>query len=112
MLQVMQRRNLLDAIRVQDGEMVALKSIQKNVHPYEVEITTALNEGSLRSSSSNHCVPIFQVLNVPETDTAILVMPLLRQFDDPPFETVGETVEFFRQIFEVRVLRLFAKLAV
>jgi hypothetical protein len=28
-------------------------------------------------------------------------MPLLYEVECPPFETVGEVVEFFRQIFEV-----------
>lgn len=37
---------------------------------------------------------------------AILVMPLLRRYDSPPFNTVGEAVDFFRQIFEVWLVRM------
>lgn len=33
-------------------------------------------------------------------DHAILVLPVLRLFWDPPFDTVGEVIECFRQIFE------------
>ena len=40
-------------------------------------------------------------------DVSIIVLPLLRQFNDPPFETVGEAVDFFRQIFEVGCPSLF-----
>ena len=29
-------------------------------------------------------------------------MPLLRAFYNPPFDTVGEVVDFFQQVFEVR----------
>jgi len=46
-------------------------------------------------------VPIYEVLEVPgDSDAKVLVMPLLRAFDDPRLETVGEAVEFFRQVFE------------
>ena len=30
-----------------------------------------------------------------------MVMPLLRPYDDPNFDTIGEAVECFRQLFEV-----------
>ena len=42
------------------------------------------------------------VLDVPGTDILLLVMPVLTQFDEPSFETVGEVLECFRQVFEVR----------
>jgi hypothetical protein len=47
-------------------------------------------------------VPIYEVLKVPgEDDKVILVMPLLRGWDEPAFETVGEGIDFFQQLFEV-----------
>jgi hypothetical protein len=47
-------------------------------------------------------VPIYEFLKVPgDDDKVILVMPLLRGWDRPEFETVGEGVDFFRQLFEV-----------
>ncbi|SJL11205.1 uncharacterized protein ARMOST_14608 [Armillaria ostoyae] len=45
----------------------------------------------------NHCVPIH---HLKYEEFGILVLPLLRKFDDPPFDTVGEVVECLRQIFE------------
>jgi serine/threonine protein kinase len=48
-------------------------------------------------------VPILDVLHPPgEDDIMLIVMPLLRSLDSPPFDTVGEAVDFFTQIFEVR----------
>jgi hypothetical protein len=41
-----------------------------------------------------------------EEDKILLVLPLLREWDEPNFETVGEGVEFFRQILEERVNQL------
>ena len=36
-----------------------------------------------------------------DEDMLILVMPLLRWYDDPRFDTLGEAVHFFDQIFKV-----------
>lgn len=52
--------------------------------------------------SANHCVPVYDVLSVPdEEDRVIIVMPLLQEYLRPPFGTIGEAVECFRQLFEV-----------
>jgi hypothetical protein len=72
------------------------------VHPYEIDTATSLCSRQLASDPLNHCVPIYEVLKVPEDDDkVILVMPLLRPWDEPEFKTVGEGVDFFRQLFEV-----------
>jgi serine/threonine protein kinase len=90
-----------DAIRLSDGKFVALKIISKQRHPDEISIAAFM---SSLESPRNHCVPILDTIdmegNEPET---IIVMPLLRRFDTPRFDTLGEVVEFFRQIFEVCV---------
>ena len=91
----------MDAVRIADGEMVALKRVSRKIHPYEREIATMFSTEPLKSDPRNHCVPIFEVLDVPETDDFLLVMPMLRAFNNPPFKAVGEAVEFFRQLFEV-----------
>jgi hypothetical protein len=93
-----------------DGTYVTLKILKPSLHPYEVNIATSLCSKQLASDPLNHCVPIYEVLKVPEdNDMVILVMPLLRGWREPEFETVGEGVDFFRQIFEVWVCKLFVK---
>lgn len=93
---------VMDATRISDGKLVALKKIRKSVHPYEIEIGLFLSSPSLLRDSRNHCVPTYDVLHTPDDDDiAIIVTPLLRPYDDPRFDTIGEIVEFFRQIFEV-----------
>lgn len=83
--------------------MVILKRILKSEHPYEVEITGFLSSELLASDPHNHCVRLYDVLEVPnEDDMVILVLPLLRRYDSPPFETVEEAIDFFSQVFEVR----------
>ncbi|KAI0930004.1 hypothetical protein AcW1_008785 [Taiwanofungus camphoratus] len=93
--------HLLDATRISDGEMVVLKRISTLAHPYEVQISQLFSSEPLSVSPQNHCVPIYEVLEVPdECDTVLLVMPLLRRYNNPQFQTVGEAVEYFRQVFE------------
>ena len=92
----------MDAVRISDGELIALKHVVPEYNPFEVQIATMFSTEPLKSHPKNHCVPIFEVLDVPDKDNEfILVMPLLRRFQSPWFVTVGESVEFFRQIFEV-----------
>jgi hypothetical protein len=91
---------LLDATRVSDGQHVFLKVIEKSVHPYEAEIGQFFSTEPVASDPQNHCVPIYEVLQDPDDeDLLILVMPLLRLYFDPMFDTVGEVVEFLRQVF-------------
>ncbi|TBU31673.1 kinase-like domain-containing protein [Dichomitus squalens] len=92
---------LIDATRVADGATVVLKQVLRTEHPYEVEITQFLSSEPLKSNPKNHCVPVHEVLQILDDDNIqILVMPLLRKFYDPRFLTVGEAVEFCRQVFE------------
>jgi len=52
---------------------------------------------------ANHSVPIIDTFEDPTHDsTSYLVMPFLRLIDNPPFELVGEVLEFVDQILEVR----------
>jgi len=92
---------ICDATRMADGVSVAFKIIRPSLHPHEVDIATFLSSESLASDTKNHCVPIYDVLNVPDdNDKVILVMPLLRQWNNPEFKTIGEAVDFFGQLFK------------
>lgn len=79
-----------------------LKKISKSSHPDEVAITRMFSEPELVKDRRNHCVRLHEVLQLPDDeDKVLLVLPLLRKFDNPRMETVGEAVEFLRQVFEV-----------
>ncbi len=98
---------LLDATRISDNSIVMLKHIDRKVHPHEVKIGLYFSSEPLASHPRNHCIPIYDVLDIPNTqDEVILVMPLLREYDDPRIKSIGEAVEFFRQVFEVRSVRI------
>ncbi len=86
-------------MRLSDDVPVVLKQVQ--LDSPEFEISVLFSSPPLSFDPRNHCIPVIQVLKYAEI--GILVLPLLRKFDDPPFDTVtvGEVVECFRQIFEV-----------
>lgn len=91
------------AERVSDGCEVMLKVTSTTLHPLEVEIGSRLFSSPQHAGNPrNHCVPIVDVLQDPDDlDKQIIVMPRLVPFDFPAFDTVGEVVDCFRQIFEV-----------
>ena len=85
-----QTQRIMDAVRTADGKMVVLKKVLKSVHPHEAEIGQYLTSSPLSSDSRNHCCPILDVLQDPfDEDMQLIVMPLLRRYKDPKFETVG-----------------------
>ena len=91
---------VIDARRRSDNALVAMKSIPKDTE--EIHITQFLS--SIRDSR-NHCVPVVDLLDDPfDPKLALLVMPLLRQFNDPSFVWVGEVIDFMDQAIEVSAL--------
>ena len=82
--------------------MVTLKQVKRTDNPYEVDIGLYFSSKPLVSQPANHCVPIYDVLALNgDEDIALVVMPLLRVYTNPNFDTIGEGVECFRQLFEV-----------
>lgn len=93
---------VLDAVRVSDNEMVMLKKIKKSISPKELEMSQYVSSEEFRSDPRNHCIPLLDVLQVPdEPDVSIIVTLFLRACDDPKWTTVGEVVSFLWQVFEV-----------
>lgn len=88
-------------MRISDGQTVVLKKVNNVASPYEKKISLVLSSEPYRSHPRNHCDQLIEVLDVPNTDISILVMPLLHPFHKPRFETVGEVLECFRQLLEV-----------
>ncbi|KAJ7130730.1 kinase-like domain-containing protein [Mycena crocata] len=92
---------LIDAVRISDGALVVLKRSDPTEDPDEVDIAQFLTTGPRATDPRNHCVPIYETFPVPDlNDAVIIVMPLLYDLESPRFDTVGEAIECFRQIFE------------
>ncbi|KAJ2915958.1 hypothetical protein MD484_g4421, partial [Candolleomyces efflorescens] len=89
------------ATSLKEDAFVVLKRIDVSKYPKEVEITTYLTTEPLKSQAENHTIPLIEVLQPPqEEDVRILVLPLLRDYDDPLFETMGEAIHFLDQFLE------------
>ena len=92
----------IDATRLSDGAIVAIKRIAKTKHPLEVEITKILSSDPLRSNPTNHCIPVLDVLQSPQRqDIVLVVLPFLCAWNEPRFRTFGEVIECIRQLIEV-----------
>jgi serine/threonine protein kinase len=94
------KQSIVDAERLSDGSIVILKRVNETMHPHEAAIGTFLSSPEMLKDTRNHCAPILEVLRPPTWDEIILVMPLLREFHDPKFSTIGEVVGCIRQLFE------------
>lgn len=91
----------MDATRISDGRIVFLKRVKKASS--ERSIAEYFSSEEVKEDPRNHCVPLLDSFDDPfEIDVEILVMPLLRAFADPRFETVHQVLDFARQILEVR----------
>jgi hypothetical protein len=92
--------NVIDARRVEDDVKVILK--QAPTITQELPIACYLSSEALLSDPRNRAVRILDVIPLPGDDEwVLLVMPYLRQFDDPYFQFRAECVEFFRQSLQV-----------
>lgn len=97
----------MDAIRIADDKHVVLKRIDRSPVTEEYDILRFLSEGSLQSDPHNLCVPVLEFLDPPDDEPHMLVVfPVLRSFDDPEFDTIGEGLDFIRQMLQVRQYNL------
>ena len=91
----------MDVTRISDGKQFMLKRIPKRPGN-EKDIANYLASPPASEDPRNHCLPIEDVLNAPGYDNfEIIVLRLLRPFDSPRFDTIGECVDFFLQAFRV-----------
>ena len=95
----------MDAVRVEDGRQVMLKKVLPEEGPYELLITQLFSSPGLKGHPKNHCVPLLDLVDLSQTGTdgrKLMVLPFLRPFTNPRFQTYGEFVAFFMQISEVK----------
>lgn len=86
---------------------MSLKRFVAALHTDEIEIGQYLSSEELRRDEHNYCVPILAALHPPTSpEFDIIVMPLLKRFDSPRFDTVGEVVEYLRQYIEVSAVTI------
>jgi hypothetical protein len=88
-----------------DGRVVAIKHIVKEIYTEEIELTKKFCIQKIHEPG-NPCVPVIDTfvlswgLGRPTAD--FIAMPFLTRFDDPPFYTVREALDFVGQALAVR----------
>ncbi|RDB27848.1 hypothetical protein Hypma_002137 [Hypsizygus marmoreus] len=89
--------NILDAVRVADGQKVVVKCVKAS----EIPLLQYLSSPPLSTDSRNRTVPILDILAMPNDETqALVIMPQLIEFFYLPFRRVGEVVEAFKQYIQ------------
>ena len=109
-----QLRAGMDAVRIADGRRVMLKKVLPEEGPYELLISQLFTSPGLKGDPKNHCVPLLDVVDLSQTSPdgrKLMVIPYLRPFKEPRFQTYGEFVAFFIQITEVGPSTLSSKFA-
>jgi len=95
----------MDATRRRDGEHIMLKKVLHEEAPYELQIAQLFSSPEVAQNPRNHCVPLLDVIEVPNSGQKLMVMPFLRPFNNPRFQTFGEFVAFFTQTCEVSLIK-------
>ena len=94
----------MDATRREDGRQVMLKRVPAGQEQQELDISRLVSSPELSRERHNHCVSLLESVELPNVpDQKLMVMPLLRPFNKPRFQTFGEFVAFFTQICDVRL---------
>jgi hypothetical protein len=94
----------MDATRIRDGRPVMLKKALPADGPQELNINQLFSSPEHFRSRDNHCAPLLDAIQLSEDfgSQQLMVFPLLRPFNQPPFQTFREFADFFTQICEVK----------
>ncbi|KAI0345533.1 kinase-like protein [Trametopsis cervina] len=88
---------LMDATEVASGRTVCIKLVRSDRQEHNI---LALFKKHAEDSR-NHCVPLLETFGDPDNpDDIYMVMPYLRPIDKPPFETLGDVIDFVSQMLE------------
>ena len=102
---------MIDATRISDGKIVAIKRIEDNAfgetnHRREVDIMRFLSSDPLRLDPDNHCAELLDAFEHPSKPTSyFIVIPWLAGFTYVRPGTVGDVLEMLRQLIEVPSFR-------
>ncbi|CEL61125.1 hypothetical protein RSOLAG1IB_09776 [Rhizoctonia solani AG-1 IB] len=95
----------LDATRLSDHLQVIIKMIipsnEDREGEEELDIVRHVSSSPYSADPRNHTVECLESFAIPGVDRGeFFVMPLLREYNDPPFRSLDEIRDFLVQIFE------------
>lgn len=84
-----------------DDKLISIKRVQTLDN--EFKIALMLSSAQYKNDPRNHVVPVLDHFEDDDDGSlSYIVMPFLRNIDDPPFEMVDDIMIFCDQILEVR----------
>ena len=100
--------HVIDATRISDGKLVTIKCLPTD--GLEIRIGLMLGTPPLSEDPANHSVPILDTFeDATNPQVSYIVMPLLRDFDNPPFESGEDVLELGEQLLEVGLSTLISR---
>lgn len=91
---------VMDAVRISDGIPVVIKRIKTG--STELDICRYFSSDERSRDADNYCVPILdEFTDDSDPSTHLIIMPLLRQYNDPHFYFVDEVLDFVKQTLKV-----------
>lgn len=93
----------IKATRLIEGSKVVLRKIKRDSS--EADFGKFFSSAPRSSDPRNHCIPVYEVLDILDDEkTSIMVKPSLPSCLLVDFDTVGEVIEYVRQMLEVSVV--------
>ncbi|KAI9067213.1 hypothetical protein FKP32DRAFT_1644465 [Trametes sanguinea] len=94
---VSSRPQVIDARRKEDDFLVTIKTVSTR----DQELSVARFLSSFKDVEKNHCVEILDVLSDPlNPERALMIMPYLRPYNNPELMTVGDVIDFVKQMLD------------
>ena len=91
-----------------DDKLIGIKRVQ--TLDDEFKIALMLSSEHYKNDARNHAVPVLDHFEDDDDPSmSYIVMPFLRNIDNPPFEVVDDIIVFCDQILEVRACRITTK---
>ncbi|KIY47206.1 hypothetical protein FISHEDRAFT_45771 [Fistulina hepatica ATCC 64428] len=91
--------HVLDARRMSDNMPVMLKVLDGPLQYGDLGLLKLLSSPEMKDDPRNHCVSLLDILFLSQ-NIIIIVLPVLKDWDSPPFEKVGQVLDFVLQIAE------------
>ena len=102
-LRIQARDSQIDATRIKDEKLVYIKCILSEGD--ELRIALMFSQEPHRDDRHNHAVPILDHFEDPQdAGFTYIVMPLLHDLDEPPFQCISDITDFVTQMLEVCVM--------
>ncbi|KAF9073652.1 kinase-like domain-containing protein [Rhodocollybia butyracea] len=94
---------IMDAVRISDSLVVCLKHVSLSTRHdgSEERVAILFSNEQHNANPLNHCIRVLEVLQVPDNDDERIIVTIwMRGIMSPSFRTIGEVLQFFKEMIE------------